>query len=212
MIPWHTLNLALHIGFGGAAVALGTYMLVRRADDDEHAYLGRWFLLCIAALVLTAALSLAVFRDMPQFVLLSVLACYPLLSGCRSAWAKEGPQFVDALLAAVAVAMIVLVLPDLWSAGTDDAWLPAPVLGLIAVLPVLAYDSVRWLLPRPWFGRGWRYEHICKLVVGLSALSGALASSMPTGGSPTAQLLLALGGMSLAAILCVRAFRREHSS
>ncbi len=186
----HTSNLAVHISAGSAGILIGLAILVLRKGTRTHRRLGLAFAVAALIVSLSATLGLAVFRFMPLFAVLTVLTTYQLISGWRAARLKErGPQAVDAALTAVAIAVTLLLLSALSSASAQGNARPIVVLSSLAALAlILLYDGLRWLFPRRWFARLWRYEHIYKLISSFAALTSAFAGNVLVAGQPWSQI------------------------
>jgi uncharacterized membrane protein len=186
----HTANLAIHIGAGAIGILIGLVILLRDKGTDTHRRLGRAF--AIAALITSAsaATGLMLFRFLPLFAVLTVLTSYQLLSGWRAARLKaRGPEMWDAALTLVAIGITVLLLPTLHSAAAQANAKPVVLAStLIALAAILLYDSLRWIFPRRWFARLWRYEHIYKLISSFAALTSAFAGNVLRGAQPWSQI------------------------
>lgn len=195
----HTVNLAAHIGAGGIGILIGIAILLRDKGTFLHRRLGRAFSVVTLLVSLTATIGLIAFRFMPLFAILTLLTSYQLISGWRAARLKDrGPQFVDALLTALASITTVLLLPTLFTASTHGNAQPMVVISTLAALAlILAYDTLRWLFPRRWFVRLWRFEHIYKLISSFSALTSAFAGNVLIAGQPWSQIAPSVIGTAL---------------
>lgn len=202
----HLLNIVLHVLAGSVAMAIGVYQLANAKGSDAHRRWGRGF--CYAGLVvcLSAALGLAAFRFLPNFAALTVLVLYQLLGGWRSARTRErGPQAADAALTLAAVAAGAWLAPIVLAAGAN--MLVYSSLGALA--SVVAYDAARWLFPRRWFARLWRYEHSYKLIAALFGMVSALVGNVVRFGQPWSQLLPLALGFATVGFVFVRLYRQD---
>ncbi len=104
----------------------------------------------------------------------------------------------------------LLILPYLWSSPANVQ--PVVVASSLAALAVvLAYDVVRWLFPRAWFARLWRYEHIYKLISSFAALTSAFAGNVLRGAQPWSQIAPSLLGVLLIVYYFARTARRQRA-
>lgn len=193
----HMMNLALHVGAGMAAMALGGYILSRAKGTPDHRQLGRRFAGLTLLVCATAVIGNLVFRFMPLFAMLTVLVSYQLGSGWHVVHTKaRGPDLADALLWLAALGALVWMWPRL-SAGANEGGASPTVLysSLGALASLLLYDALRWCFPRRWHARLWPYEHIYKLVASLFAMLSAAIGNTVRFGQPWSQLLPSLLGV-----------------
>jgi uncharacterized membrane protein len=193
----HLINIAVHIGTGSIAMAIGCYVLATAKGTATHRRAGRIFAGFTLLVCASAVLGNVFFRFMPLFAVLTVLVLYQLLSGWHVAYTKgDGPNRVDALLCASAIIGGAALAPHVLAGGGSGASVIYASLGALFVLVV--YDTLRWLFPRRWHATLWRYEHSYKLLASLFAmLSAALGNLFPQG-QPWSQL-----GPSAAGIVCI---------
>lgn len=202
----HLSNLAAHIAAGIAAIGLGAAILASSKGTLLHRRRGRLFVALTLVVCASGAIGNLFFRFTPLFAVLTVLVTYQLLSGWHVVYTRaEGPDRIDVLLAACAVAWTAVLLPSLLSSGARADAAPVVVhasLGGLALL--LAYDSARWCFPRHWHASLWRYEHIYKLVASLFGMLSAAAGNLVRIGQPWSQLLPSVLGMLAIAVLIWR--------
>lgn len=208
--PLHALNLALHIGAGSVALALGFFLLATEKGTERHRRLGRCFVGATALVCAAAALGLLLFRFMPVFAVLTVLVGYQLFSGFRSARTRAaGPQPLDAAATLLALLLSLLLLPALLAEGQR-----ALVLGTLGGLfSLLAYELLRWVFPRRWYAWLWRYEHAYKMLAALFAMLSALVGNVVRWGQPWSQLAPSALGLVVIAVVFWRLNRSAaHAS
>lgn len=192
----HQLNLALHIGAGALAIALGLWILWQRKGDAAHRRLGRRFVRLTAVVCVTAIIGLAVWRLLPLFAVLTALVLYQLVSGWRVAVTQaRGPEWPDLLwtlgMTAAAVPLVQLALIRAPQG-------PVIVLGSAGSLSaVLGYDLVRWAFPRAWHRVCWPIEHIYKLNAALFGMIAAFVGNTVRTGQPWSQLLPSVVGFGV---------------
>ena len=188
MTPAHTANLALHIGAGAVALAIGFYVLANRKGTEQHRRLGRMFVRVTAVVCLSAAVGTVFLRFLPLFAVLTILVPYQLVGGWRSAITRDrGPTAFDALWTAVAIALSCALVPVLLEAS--NGWSTVAKSTLAALFVVLLYDTAKWLFPRQWFRSLWKYEHSYKLVSSQFGMLSALVGNVVRVGQPWSQLL-----------------------
>ncbi|MBL8256794.1 MAG: hypothetical protein JNJ62_09350 [Pseudoxanthomonas mexicana] len=199
MSPDHLANLAVHVGAGTLALAVGFALLAMRKATLTHRRWGKVF--CVFALVvsLSAAIGTVFFRFIPMFAVLTVLVPYQLVSGWRSIYTRDrGPSRFDALWTLAALAFALALTPALLSPSNDAGIVAYASLG--ALFTLLAYDTVRWCFPRRWFASLWRYDHVYKLVASLFGLLSAFVGNVVRVGQPWSQI--APSAIGLLVILC----------
>ncbi|MES2320640.1 MAG: hypothetical protein V4633_00075 [Pseudomonadota bacterium] len=195
---FHLANLGVHIGAGAIGILIAIGILFMAKGTLRHRRQGQLFALCVLLVCVTATLGNIFFRFVPVFALLTVLVLYQLLSGWRSVRTKaDGPGGIDAVLTASAVAATGLILFRLQQAPAEVGSNAAVVNATLAAIAVmLAYDTVRWVFPRTWFGRLWIYDHIYKLIASFGALLSAFAGNTLRFAQPWSQILPSvIGGL-----------------
>ncbi len=184
----HASNIALHIGAGSIAMAIGFWLLASKKGSAAHRKAGRIFAGFTLAVCATAALGNIFFRFMPLFAVLTVLVLYQLLSGWHVIYTKSaGPDRIDALMGVCAMVAGAALTPLALARAESDA--SVIYSSLVTLLLLLAYDWMRWLFPRHWHGALWRYEHIYKLLASLFAMASAAAGNLFPQAQPWSQLV-----------------------
>lgn len=192
----HLSNIALHIGAGTAAIALGLMVLVSAKGTLVHRARGRVFVALTAAVCVTGAIGTVFFRFIPLFAVLTVLVSYQLASGWHVVFTREGgPDRIDALLAICAGGWALYLIPLLFGSGMNAATASVIYSTLGALFVLLAYDLARWWFPRRWHAALWRYEHIYKLVSALFGMLSAGTGNLVRVGQPWSQLLPSVLGV-----------------
>jgi uncharacterized membrane protein len=213
MSPMHLLNLAVHVGAGVAAMALGFYLVATVKGTARHRRLGRvfgWLGLVVSA---SAVVGLVLFRFLPMFAVLSVLIAFQLLSGWHVIYTKAaGPNGVDALMLAVAAGAGVLLAPQALGATAATGGAPVVVYSSLGALAsVLLYEALRWVFPRAWHGALWRYEHIYKLLAALFGMLSAAVGNTVRAGQPWSQVLPSALGLAVIVFFWVRNYRAQRA-
>lgn len=209
----HLSNLALHIGAGIAAIGVGLLILAAPKGTLQHRKRGRLFVMLALGVCASAAVGTLFFRFIPTFAVLTLLVSYQLLSGWHVLHTRAaGPNLIDALLTACALAWVLRLLPALFGGGGMAGAAPGVVhasLGTLAML--LAYDAARWCFPRHWHALLWRHEHIYKMVASLFGMVSSAAGNLLTAGQPWSQLLPSMLGLIVIGVLVWREARLQRS-
>jgi hypothetical protein len=210
MTPGHLANLAIHIGAGTVGLALGFAILAQPKGTARHRRLGRWF--CLATLVVScsAAVGSVFFRFVPLFAILSVLVPYQLVGGWRAARTRgDGPEAGDAAWTLLATVVTLALLPSLAGpAGAVPVVVNASLAGLALLL---AYDMLRWLFPRRWHARAWRYEHAYKMIASIFGMLSALVGNVVRAWQPWSQLLPSVAGALVILYFMYRLGRADYA-
>lgn len=190
----HLFNLALHVGAGAAALAIGFVVLSRAKGTPAHLYWGRIFCGLSLLVCLSAAVGLAMFRFMPLFAVLAVHVAYQLIGGWRTVRRKSrGPGCADAALTLAASLLALPLVHALGRLPEADKGVAFAAMGALAL--VLFYDALRWAFPRRWHVRLWRYEHAYKMIATLSGMLSAMAGNVVRVWQPWSQLLPSVLGV-----------------
>jgi hypothetical protein len=185
----HTLNVAVHIAFGALALIAGLIPLLTRKGGRWHVQAGRWFLVALAMVIVTAVIGIAFFGFRAFLGVITLLSAYEAYSGYRALRIRfTGPDVYDALISVVALASAALFIGYIRS--VHFPWSPAviyPTLG--ALLVVAAYDLVRFAFPKRWFESTWFYEHLIKMLGAYSAVVSAFSGTVLARWQPYSQIL-----------------------
>lgn len=207
----HLTNLALHIGAGVIAMAIGFWLLAARKGTAAHRKTGRIFVALTLLVCACAAIGNVFFRFLPLFAVLTVLVLYQLLSGWHVIYTRaDGPNRVDALLCASATLGGAALMPLVLAKGAGESGLSVIYSSLGTLLFLLAYDALRWLFPRRWHATLWRYEHIYKLLASLFAMVSAAAGNLFPHAQPWSQLAPSALGIACIAWFFWREFNRSR--
>ncbi len=207
----HLSNLALHIGAGIIAIAIGLWLLAAPKGTARHRKTGRIFVAFTLLVCASAAIGNVFFRFMPLFAVLTVLALYQLLSGWHVIYTRAaGPNRIDALLCASAAAAGLALIPLALAKGVSESGLSVVYASLGTLLFLLTYDALRWLFPKPWHATLWRYEHIYKLQASLFAMVSAAAGNLLPHAQPWSQLVPSALGIGCIAWFFRREYRRAY--
>jgi hypothetical protein len=188
--------LAVHIGAGFAAVAVGLGPILTRKGSRRHRLAGRLFVAVMTVLLL-AAWAMTAMHFSAYLLALTATATFHVFSGVRVLGRKR-PDLRPADRArpvdwGVALGVLGVGLTVLWliSTGRSDGP-PAPVMALGGSALVFgAWDLWRFARPRDWpFSPNlWTYEHLAKMLSAYSAVLSAFSGNfLPFLPAPWSQL------------------------
>lgn len=194
MTSAHLANLIVHVGAGSIALGIGFYILSQTKGTPEHRRLGRLFAGFTLVVSLSAIVGTLFFRFVPIFAVLSLLVPYQLVGGWRSIYTRSrGPQWIDAGLTLLALAIAVWLVPIVLAHPSQSPIVERASLGALGAL--LVYDAARWVFPRGWHRRLWRYEHSYKLIASIFGMLSALVGNVIRAGQPWSQIAPSAAGM-----------------
>jgi len=179
--------LALHIGCGLAAVAVGVMPILTRKGGRLHRLSGRLFAGFMAVL-LAAAWVMTAMHFSAYLLALSATATMALFSGVRVLRRKrpdldpsQRPTVADWGVTAAVVGVGVWTL---WLVMTGRAGAQAPVAAALAwgALAYGGWDLWRFARPTDWpFSPGlWTYEHLVKMLGAYGAVLAAFSGNFLT--------------------------------
>jgi hypothetical protein len=207
----HTLNVVVHITFGSVALIAGLIPLLTAKGGRWHVRFGRWFLVTLAVVVVTAAIGIAFFGFRAFLGIITLLSAYEAYSGYRALRIRvTGPNVYDALISVAALASAGVFIAYIRSVHLP--WSPAiiyPTLG--ALLAVGVYDLSRFAFPKRWFAKTWFYEHLVKMMGAYSAVVSAFSGTVLARWQPYSQILPSLLG-TVAMIGFILYFRNRPSA
>ncbi len=77
-------------------------------------------------------------------------------------------------------------------------WSPVIIYSTVgAFLLVIVYDFIRYLIPKSFYGKGWFYEHIYKMIGAFTALLAAFSGTVFISYQPYSQILPSVFGVIL---------------
>jgi len=185
----HTINVIVHVAFGTAALAAGVVPIVTSKGGPVHRRFGRYFLACLAVVVLTAAIGVFAFEFRAFLGIITLLASYDAYSGYRALRIRTtGPRPRDTVVAVSALLMAAVFLAYLHVIRMP--WAPVVIYSTLGALVFVAsYDLVRLAFPTRWFARLWLYEHLAKMLAAYTAVVSAFAGTVLSSWQPYSQIL-----------------------
>lgn len=205
----HSVNVAIHVLLGTAALGLGVRQLAANKGDGLHRRVGRWFLACIWGAVGTAAIGILIFEFRAFLGVITLLVAYWAFAGYRTLRIRaSGPTLLDAAGSLAGLGAAGLFAWHLSS--IQFPWNPSVIYSTLGTLVTVAtYDLLRFAFPRRWFARLWRYEHVVKMVGAYSATLSAFAGTVLGGFQPYSQLLPSVVCTAIMIIFLMRLRRQD---
>lgn len=205
----HSVNVAVHVLFGIAALGLGVRQLAANKGDEIHQRVGHWFLAAICGAVGTAVIGILIFEFRAFLGVVTLLVAYWAFAGYRTLRIRaSGPTLFDAAgsLAGLGVAGLFV-----WHlSSVQFPWNPGVIYSTLGTLVTVAtYDLLRFAFPRRWFARLWRYEHVVKMIGAYSATLSAFAGTVLGGFQPYSQLLPSLVCTAIMIVFLSRLRRQD---
>lgn len=210
--PLHQANIAAHVGFGLAALALGFAQFFTKKGGPVHRFIGRSFLAAFSVVILSAAIGSLLFQFRAFLVVITMLAAYNAVSGFRALRIRDkGLSAFDVAFSVLGLAAVGLFLYYIERVNFPwDRTVIYATLGSLAL--VASYDLLRVIFPRRVFGTSWIYEHIYKMTSAFSALSSAAFATVFPAWAPASQLGPSVVGILLILFFSVRAARAAPQS
>ena len=202
----HFTNILIHIIAGSMALLAGTLALFAYKGGKIHMRFGRFFLGCLAIVILTGLLGVFVFHRNTFLLVITVLSGYLGFSGYRALRLRSArPGWVDNLVSLVALGVAAYFL---WYFRTIGMiWSPVIIYSTVGyLLLMIVYDLSRNGIHGNW----WRYEHILKMVGAWSGLLSAFCGTVFPQYQPFSQFLPSLFGTLIAIGLIVRVARQQR--
>ncbi|WGK64853.1 hypothetical protein [Croceiramulus getboli] len=191
MEKWHQLNIIIHVLTGSLALIFGLIALLSVKGAKQHNRSGRFFLMLISVVILTGLIGVFIFGRNTFLLVITVLSGYVAFSGNRILKNKSNAfHFLDLIVAIFCVLVLGYFLYYFQSIGM--IWSPIIIYSTVgALLLVIAYDFLRYLIPRPTYRkkRIWLYEHIYKMTSAFSALLSAFVGTVLDEYQPHSQYL-----------------------
>jgi uncharacterized membrane protein len=204
----HIINLLIHITSGAVALIIGFVILSQMKGTEKHRKLGRAFSYLTLIVCLSAATGVIFFRFLPPFAALTLLVLYQFVSGWHIIYTKErGPSKFDAIWTLFMAAFIVFVAPILIERTIGTRTIVYSALGSLS--SVLLYDTMRWLFPRRWYQRLWRYEHTYKMIAPLFGMFSAFVGNVVRVGQPWSQITPSAVGFMVIGYYFVKLYRED---
>lgn len=205
----HRTNIIIHVSIGTIALLLGLIIILRKKGGEKHRKMGRWFLILLAIVILTALLGFFAFNANQFLLVLTLSAGYNGYSGFHILKAKSNiPKLADILVALATLCSGIFFLYYIESIGM--IWAPIIIYSTVGYLfLIISYDLLRYLIPINKYGNLWFYEHIYKMIGAFTALLAAASGNILPDYKPYSQFLPSILGTCLAIGFIVYYYRKE---
>ena len=193
----HSTNITIHVLAGSIALLLGAIALLTRKGQQAHIKSGRWFIVLLSIVIVTGSIGVFVFRRNTFLLVITILAGYNGFSGYRVLLTKSNkPKLVDVLAAVISLFSVLYFLYYFKRIGM--IWTPVIIYSTVgALLLVISYDFVRYIIPSSSYKKLWIYEHIYKMIGAFSALLAAFTGTVFSAYQPYSQVLPSVFGVLL---------------
>ncbi|GGG47759.1 hypothetical protein [Bizionia arctica] len=209
----HTSNIVFHVIAGSIALLLGFIALFTKKGEKWHTTSGNYFLFFLILEVLTGLIGVFIFKRNTFLLIITVLSAYYGFSGYRILKTKtNSPKIIDITVAIVSLISVSYFLYYFKSMGMY--WSPVIVYSTVgALLLIITYDFLRYLIPKKTYKNMWLYEHIFKMIGAFTALLSAFSGTVFENYQPYSQFLPSVFGTLLQIgfiVYYVRKFKRSR--
>ncbi|WP_273568822.1 hypothetical protein [Maribacter halichondriae] len=206
----HKINISIHVVTGLIALMLGITALSTLKGGKAHRKSGSFFLYFLTIVVVTGLFGVLIFEVNQFLMVITILSGYNAYSGIRVLQNKTNQvNRQDILVALLSVSSGIYFLYYMKSIGM--VWSPTIIYAtLSALFLVIAYDLLRYLIPKDNYKNLWLYEHIYKMVSAFTALLAAATGTIYDDYHPYSQILPSVFGTLLAIGFIVYFYRRNN--
>jgi uncharacterized membrane protein len=192
----HSVNIAIHVACGSAALCLGMVAIVSRKGGLVHRRAGRYFIYAYGIVVATAAIGLVVFEFRSFLAVVTLLSLYDVFAGYRALQLRgRRPQLLDraaSVLGALTPWIFIAIMRSL-----HQPWSPILTWSILGGLVAISgYDLLRNFLPLAWLKRVWVQEHLVKMLSAYVAITSAFAGTVFSRFMPWAAIVPSILGMA----------------
>jgi hypothetical protein len=193
----HILNIIIHISSGLIALLLGFIALISKKGKKLHIKSGKYFLVFLCVVVITGLIGVFIFKRNTFLLIITVLSAYYGFSGYRNIQNKtNNPKIIDIFIPLVSLISVAYFLYYFKSIGMY--WSPVIIYSTIAaLLMIITYDFIRYLIPKKDYKNMWFYEHILKMIGAFTALLSAFSGTVFENYQPYSQFLPSVLGTLL---------------
>ncbi len=193
----HNSNILIHVISGSIALLLGVLALTTKKGGKWHKKSGNYFLILMTIVVLTGLIGVFVFKRNTFLLIITVLSAYYGFSGYRILKTKTNkPKWIDVSVAIASLISVSYFLYYFKSVGMY--WSPVIIYSTVgALLLIITYDFVRYLIPKKAYRNMWLYEHIFKMIGAFTALLSAFSGTVFENRQPYSQFLPSVFGTLL---------------
>ncbi len=206
----HKVNIGIHVISGMIALMLGITALSTLKGGKAHRKSGMLFLCFLTIVVVTGLFGVLIFEVNQFLLVITILSGYNAYSGIRVLHNKTNQvNRQDILVALLSASSGIYFLYYMKSIGM--VWSPTIIYAtLSALFLVIAYDLLRYLIPKDNYKNLWLYEHIYKMISAFTALLAAATGTIYDDYHPYSQTLPSVFGTLLAIGFIVYFYRRNN--
>ncbi|MFK7811950.1 MAG: hypothetical protein AB8B59_05615 [Maribacter sp.] len=206
----HQINIIIHVISGSLALVIGIIAMATRKGGRAHKKSGLVFLFLVTLVITTGLIGVFIFNVNTFLLVITLLSGYEAYSGYRVLKLKSNtPKSQDILVALLALASGVYFL--YYFKSIRMYWAPGIIYSTVGALFLLiAYDFLRYLIPKNRYKKLWLYEHIYKMVAAFTALFAAFVGTVLPQYHPYSQFLPSIFGTLLAIGFIVYFYRKNR--
>ncbi len=193
----HNSNILIHVLAGSIALLLGVIALITIKGGKWHRKSGNYFLILLWLVVITGLIGVFIFKRNTFLLIITILSAYYGFSGYRILIKKNNePRLIDIVVAITSLLAVSYFLYYFKSIGMY--WSPIIIYSTVgALLLIITYDFLRYLIPKKIYVNMWLYEHIFKMIGAFTALLSAFSGTVLYMYQPYSQFLPSVFGTLL---------------
>lgn len=212
MNTFQFFNIYTHVIVGGLLLVLGIAPLIFPKGGYWHKRIGRIYAGLYLVVLATAIIGTIFFRSQPALMAITLGASYGYMSGIRALKIKfSGPQFIDNLMAIVAIIIGVSML-TIMSQNGSTSWSPAMGYSVIGITITHAlYDLSRNFWIATWTKKVWPIDHGYKMIGSYFALASAASGNLIRDFKPWSQIAPSMTGVIVSIVFIYLFFKHPNS-
>ncbi len=176
---------------------LASLQYVSTRGKKLHTKIGNLFLRLLLIVIITGLIGVFVFNRNTFLLIITVLSAYYGFSGYRVLQTKNNkPKLLDISIAIISLIAVFYFLYYFKSIGMY--WSPVIIYSTFgALVMIIVYDFLRYLIPKDTYKNIWLYEHIYKMIGAFTALLSAFSGTVFENYQPYSQFLPSVFGTLL---------------
>jgi hypothetical protein len=208
----HKSNIFIHVISGSIALILGFIAIVLNKGRRLHKQVGKVFLILLSIVIITGLLGVFIFGRNSFLLVITLLSGYNGFSGYRVLQTKSNePKWIDIIAGIICLLSVFYFLYYFKSIGM--IWQPVIIYSTIgALLAIISYDFLKYLIPKVKYKRLWFYEHIYKMIGAFTALLAAFSGTVFSTYRPYSQILPSVFGALLQIGFIVYYYRKSSKT